>query len=236
MNTTTPRAVTALLALLPCAFLTGRAQDLHGGWTQDFHLSGRTLSPSGASRYFNLNPGFRLVLASPNTTLLITVLNETQRFGKVEARVVEERETVDGALYEVARNYYARDPATGDVFYFGEDVDFYRGGQVVTHKGSWRAYENGNRPGLIMPGTPSVGLRYAQELAPGVALDRAEITSVTATLDTPAGRLTDCVLIRETNPLEPGLAETKTYAPGLGLVQDQQLRLAHSDSVAPATK
>ena len=40
---------------------------------------------------------------------------------------------------------------------------------------------------MIMPGKVEVGLKYCQEIAPGVAEDRAEILSVNDTLDTPAG-------------------------------------------------
>jgi hypothetical protein len=143
----------------------------------------------------------------------------------IETRVVEERETEDGELVEVSRNYFAICNRTNSVIYFGEEVDIYEDGVIVGHEGEWLAGVDGARPGIIMPGTVLVGARYFQEVAPGVALDRAEIVSLTATVQTPAGRFTRCLRTRETTPLEPGEVEFKSYAPGIGLIQDEVLRL-----------
>ena len=44
------------------------------------------------------------------------------------------------------------------------------------HKGAWLADKNdknGAKAGLMMPGKPKVGMKYYQEIAPGVAMDRA---------------------------------------------------------------
>jgi hypothetical protein len=157
--------------------------------------------------------------------LTITVLNETRRIGKVETRIVEERHTEDGDLIEVSRNYFAICRQTNSVFYFGEEVDFIEDGAVVGHAGAWLAGVNGARPGLIMPGLALVGARYYQEIAPGVALDRAEIISIDEVLRTPAGRFTRCLKTVETTPLEPGATDFKVYAPGIGLIQDGPLLL-----------
>ncbi len=87
----------------------------------------------------------------------------------------------------MARNYFAICEQTKDVYYFGEDVDFYDDkGRVVKRDGTWLAGQNGNRAGLIMPGTPKVKMKYYQEIAPGVAMDRAEVVSVNETCRTPA--------------------------------------------------
>ena len=106
----------------------------------------------------------------------------------------------------------------------GEDVTFYEKGKVVNHAGSWKAYENGNRPGLIMPGDPKVGMKYYQELAPDIAMDRAEIISISETIKTPYGELKHCVKTKESSPIDP-VEEYKIYAPGIGLVQDQDMKL-----------
>ena len=66
--------------------------------------------------------------------------------------------------------------------------------------------------------------RYYQEVAPGVALDRAEVVSLTDTLKQPAGNFANCLKIEETTPLKAG-KEYKYYAPGIGLVQDDTLKL-----------
>ncbi|MBN1362390.1 MAG: hypothetical protein JW993_17475 [Sedimentisphaerales bacterium] len=206
------------------AVVAGCAASSSDDWTQDFGIEKRTLSAAGEGRYFVLKPGFQLVLEGGGEKIVITVLNETERVGSITTRVVEERETQDGRLTEVSRNYFAIDPATGDVFYFGEAVDEYENGQVVSHGGAWRADEPGCKPGLLVPGRPVGGDRYYQEIAPGKAMDPAESVSVTATLRTPAGLFTDCLKTEETSALKAGKS-LKTYAPGIGLIQDEDLLL-----------
>ena len=152
--------------------------------------------------------------------------NDTKTVEGVVTRVVEEREWKNGKLYEVARNYFAICEHTKDVYYFGEDVDFYDAkGNVVKHDGTWLAGQNGNRAGLIMPGMPKPKMKYYQEIAPGVAMDRAEVVSVNETCRTPAGVFKSCLKVKETSPLDRTMAEYKYHAPGIGLVQDEDLRL-----------
>ena len=69
----------------------------------------------------------------------ITFTDEEGESLTVLARVVEEREWKDGKLVEVSRNYYARCAQTSDIYYFGEDVDIYENGVVVSHDGTWLA-------------------------------------------------------------------------------------------------
>jgi hypothetical protein len=194
-------------------------------WQDRFDLARCTFATTGGNRYFVLEPGFQLVLEGGNTQLQITVLNETRSVDGVNTRIVEEREWKGGELYEVSRNYFAICEPTKDVFYFGEEVDFYEHGKIVRHDGSWLAGTGGNRAGLAMAGTPRAGMRYFQEVAPGVAMDRAEIASVSETCRTPVGTFRDCLKIREESPLEPGVTEYKYHAPDVGLVQDEDLIL-----------
>ena len=156
---------------------------------------------------------------------MVTVLDDTKVVGGVETRVVEERETHGGALAEVSRNYFAIDRRTKDLYYFGEDVDSYKDGKVVNHDGAWHHGAGGAKFGMMLPGTPAVGMRYYQEQAPGVAMDRAEVASVSGTLTVPAGTFSKCLRTEETTPLEPGTREYKVYAPGVGLVRDGALDL-----------
>jgi len=193
-------------------------------WQEEFNIAARKLTHTGENGYFILKPGFQIILASKNEELIISVLDETKEINGVTTRVVEEREEKNGELYEISTNFFAIDQETGDVFYFGEEVDFYKGGNVVGHSGEWLAYENGNQPGLIMPGAPEVGMKYYQELAPGVAMDRAEVLSISETFNTPAGEFRNCLVTRESSALESA-RERKTYAPGIGLIQDESLKL-----------
>jgi hypothetical protein len=203
-----------------------------GGWQEEFGLASRRLSDTGESTFFILKPGYRITLASGNSKLVITVLDETREINGISTRVVEEREEKNGALYEIARNFYAMDPATGDAFYFGEEVDFFKDGKVSGHAGAWLAFEGNNRPGLIMPGTPRVGMKYYQEIAPRVAMDRAEVLRLTETFKTPAGEFKNCLVTRESSQIDPAI-EQKTYAPGIGLIQDQALKLVSYGYVSP---
>jgi hypothetical protein len=177
------------------------------------------LSSTGRGTYCILEAGYKLHLQAGKNTLVVSALEETKLVDGVMTRVVEERETAGGQLAEVSRNYFAIDNATGDVYYFGEDVDEYKNGKVTGHEGAWLSGVNGATFGLIIPGAPRVGDRYYQESAPKVARDRAEVVSVTEEVKVPAGAFKNCLHTKETSALESG-TEDKYYAPGVGLVRD----------------
>ena len=80
------------------------------------------------------------------------------------------------------------------------------------------------RTPVFTPGECLVGAAYHQEYAPDHAMDRARIQSVNARIKTPAGKFSHCLKVWEENPLD-GDSETKTFAPGIGLVQDEGLLL-----------
>jgi hypothetical protein len=194
-------------------------------WQSAFPVDLNALATEGKSAYFVLEPGFQATFEGGGGKLVITVLDQTERVAGVATRVVEEREWKGRELVEVSRNYFAIEPKTGDVYYFGEDVDEYKHGKVVSHGGSWRHGTQGATFGLMMPGKPAAGMKFYQEQAKGVAMDRAEIVSVSETLKTPAGSFDRCVKTRETTPLEPLAREYKFYAPGIGLVRDGDMQL-----------
>ena len=194
-------------------------------WTAEFPIAKDELISTGRNPYFILEPGHYLILEGDNTRLIITVLNETKMVDGVETRVVEERELKSGELAEVSRNFYAISKRTNDVFYFGEDVNFYKDGQVVNHEGAWLAGLGDAKFGMIMPGQVSQNVAYYQELAPNVSMDRAKIVSMSETIETPAGKFTGCLKVEETTPLKSDTLEFKYYAPGIGLVRDGALKL-----------
>ena len=195
------------------------------GWTRQFRVEPQEWTSTGRNPYFVLEPGYTLTLEDGPTRLVITVLNDTRRVDNVETRVVEERETKNGQPVEVSRNYFAMSTRTNSVYYFGEDVDMYSNGKVTGHEGAWLAGVKGARFGLMLPGEPLLHARYYQEIAEGVAMDRAEVMSVTDTLKTPAGAFTNVLRTTESTPLELASKETKCYAPGIGLIQDGSLKL-----------
>ena len=221
-----------LLALSLALMLTGLAAPAGAlTFTKDFFIEQCTFSSIGRNTYFVLEPGYRLVLegfeGTEEVKLVITVLNATETVDGVETRVVREVETHDGELVEISRNFFAICNETGNVFYFGEEVDIYEGGVIVSHEGAWRAGQNGARPGVIIPGSPLLGARYFQEIAPDVAMDRAEVLQLNAVVGTPFGVFRRCLKTRETTPIEPDAKEFKVYAPGVGLVVDGTLFLTN---------
>ncbi len=197
-------------------------------FTDYFNTDSCTFLTSGRNTYFILEPGYQLTLRgiekNDTSLLIVTVLNETKRIGSVETRVVEEYESLNGKVKEVSRNYLAFCKQTGSIFYFGESVDNYKDGKISNHSGGWIA-EGKNHPGIFLPGMPLLGARYYQEIAPGVAMDRAEIISITEHKDTPAGSFSHVLKTEETTPLEPGDKEFKLYAPGIGLIKDENMLL-----------
>jgi len=194
-------------------------------YTRHFPIATCTFTATGRTPYWVLEPGHTLELQGKDTHLTITVLDATETVGGITARVVEERETEKGALVEVSRNYFAICKENNSVFYFGEDVDIYKNGKITSHEGAWRHGTGGATAGLMMPGLPLLGARYQQEVARGVAMDRAEITGVGEKLRTPYRVLDSVVVMRESSPLEPGASEIKAYAPGIGIVRDADLLL-----------
>ncbi|MDX5447411.1 MAG: hypothetical protein LPK47_03445 [Bacteroidota bacterium] len=204
---------------------------------EDFELEERTLVTSGRNPFFILEPGYVLEFAGmegdDSLSLVITVLEDTMKVGTTWTRVVEERELENGELVEISRNYFAIDLETRDVLYFGEEVDIYEDGVVTTHSGAWLA-EGENKPGLIMPGSPVIGKAYYQEIAPGIAMDRAMIMDMDEKFVCPAGTFTQVLRTNETSPLEPGSLSEKLYAPEIGLVMDGELNLVRYGLLDPS--
>jgi hypothetical protein len=193
-------------------------------WTDSFGEDNCEFSSVGRNRFFILEPGHQLVLQSRTEKVVITVLDKTEKIAGVETRVVEEREEENGELKEVSRNFFAICREHGDVFYFGEEVDSYKDGKIVGHPGQWRADRKDSRAGIMMPGTILLGARHYQEISPN-AMDRAEIITDGVTMKTPAVTFKNCIRVEETSGIDPGERCYKTYAPGVGLVQDEDLVL-----------
>ncbi len=174
-------------------------------WTKDFMVESHHFSPTGSNTYFILEPNYYLVLENNDTDererLVITVLDETKIVDGLETRIVEEKESVNGEIIEISRNYFAFDTNTSSIYYFGEEVDIYKNSEIVNHHGAWASGENGALFGLMIPG----------------------ILSISDTLSTPSENFTDCLVVEETTPLEPNAKDYKIYAPGIGLIKDGDL-------------
>ncbi|MEW6606476.1 MAG: hypothetical protein AB1414_03345 [bacterium] len=203
-------------------------------FTTDFRLEDCEFMAVGRNPYFILEPGYQLVLEGEENAdkfkVVSTVLYETENIslpniGVVKTGIVEDREWKNNELTEVSRNFYAICKRTNSVYYFGENVDKYENGEIVSHEGSWRAGVSGAKPGVMMPGIFLLGSRYYQEIAEGVAMDRGENVEMGLTITTEAGIFNACVKVRETTPLEPTAVGEKVYCPRVGLVVDDELKL-----------
>jgi hypothetical protein len=165
-------------------------------FTESLMQDSCSFAATGRNMYFILKPGYQLILEGhedkDSTRLVITVLTETKKIGNVETRVVEENESVNGKTIEISRNYFAFCKETSSIYYFGEEVDMYKDNKIVSHDGAWIA-EGKNKAGVMMPGLILPGARYYQEIAPGIAMDRAEIISTNEKLITQAGAFTNCL-------------------------------------------
>ncbi|MGH7564435.1 MAG: hypothetical protein ACREK5_08430 [Gemmatimonadota bacterium] len=202
---------------------SGAAQD--EGTTLDLSVcsasaGGFTLETTNP--YFPMTVGSEWVLEGGDERMVITVLDETEAVSGVTTRVIEEREFEDGDLVEVSRNFFAQ-ASDGTVCYFGEDVDNYEDGEIVSHESEWRADAPESRPGIIMPADPRPGMRFQMEIAPGAA-DAGEVVEVGSSVEVPAGSFTEAMRLKESNPLEDE-EEYKIYAKGVGILVDEDLEL-----------
>lgn len=174
------------------------------------------LGPTSVNPYFSLAPGERLEYAHGTHTEIVTVLDKTETIAGVQTRVIEDREWADGQLVESSLDYYAGDPRTGNVYYFGEDSTEYRNGQAVSHQGSWRAGTGGAHYGLMMPGQPRAGQAFYVARAPGSDMGHAKVVSVEKAVKVPAGMFQPCVYVRGTDATEPGVVEYRAYSRDVG--------------------
>ncbi len=223
--------ILAMSALLPCL---AQAQD--PVFTTDFNREGCTFATAGNNPFLPIWPGLSQTLEGEEEddegelveiSSVVTILTDTEVVDGVLTRVLEEVESEDGELTEISRNFVAVCRETGDVWYFGEDVDDYEDGEIVGHEGAWRAGIDGAKAGILMPGTPIIGARYFQEIAPGVAEDRGEITGMGAEYAVPAGTYSDTLEVVDTDALDPDPegGDLKVYAAGVGIIKDEDLEL-----------
>ncbi len=191
--------------------------------------------------YWKLEIGWRISLVGEEEgeeiRVNITVLDQTENITiggrNITTRVVTEEEYEDGELVEISYNYIAICNETYDIVYFGELSVEYEDNVAVGTPGSWRA-EGLNKPGILMPGIFRVGDRYWQEYAPeDEALDRGENIGINAVFGTPLGIFNSCVIVEDSNFLEPPRGEYKVYAPGIGMIADETLVITKKGYVTP---
>ena len=147
----------------------------------------------------------------------VTVTHRRKTILGIEATVVHDVVSEDGAVIEDTYDWYAQD-RDGNVWYLGEDTKEYRRGEVVGTNGSWEAGVDGAQAGVVMPSDPEVGMAYRQEYYAGEAEDAGEILSLDEDVEVPYGSFEGILKTRDTTPLEPDVVEEKYYAREIGPV------------------
>lgn len=187
-----------------------------------------SLDPAGFTTeidnpYWPMEPGTRWSYverdaAAGELTVDVTVTNETKLIANgIEARVIRDTVYRGGEIVEDTFDWYAQD-AAGAIWYLGEDTAEFEHGQIVSREGSFEAGADGALPGIAVPAHPVPGMEYRQEYSAGVAEDNGAVLSVEELVEVPYGRFDGALLTRDTNALEPDVAELKLYAPGIGPV------------------
>jgi hypothetical protein len=146
-------------------------------------------------------------------------LHKKFKLGKqtVQALAVEDREIENGQVAEVAIDYFAQ-ADDGTVLYLGEEVDEYKNGKIVGHSGSWMLGRDTKIPGVLFPGTATLGDKFRSEDVSKEIREDDEVMALAETVTTPAGIFRDCIKVKER--LADGAIEFKYYAKGVGVVRE----------------
>lgn len=107
----------------------------------------------------------------------ITVLDDTETIAGVETRVVEEKESIEGEIVEISRTFVVQ-ASDGTVCHYGEEAGGYRDGDLIGHRGAWKAGENCAQPGILMPADLIAGTSHQQENAPGMCVGQSDFDTV----------------------------------------------------------
>lgn len=182
--------------------------------------------------FFPFVPGSVKVLRGSSdgarTTVADVYMPTTRQFDvggvSVTCRLLQETEFEDGELVEISYNWFA-EADDGSVYYFGEVVDNYEDGVIVDNEGSWLVGGPVGDdppetfavavPALFMPANPEAGDTYKPEDVPGGPNETDTVKRVIAKVKVPGGAFPACLEVGE---VSDGSAETKWYAPGVGVV------------------
>lgn len=196
------------------------------------------------NKYFKLPVGRQLVYEVETEEGLerieITILDETKKLMDVKTRVYLDRVWLDTngdkkfsktELIELTLDYLAQNTKTGDVWYFGEDVNNYQDGKLVDHSGSWLAGKDGALPGIWVKGKSKVGDSYLQEYYAGEAEDTRDVVATGITVKTKKATYRDCVQFFDWTPLDDASLEYKYYCAGSvnALVAAEHLTAPHDE-------
>jgi len=185
--------------------------------------------PVGAVKLFAVQQGHT------DAEVMDVYLGDTRTFewggGEVECRILQEVEYEEGELVEISSNYFAQ-ADDGTVHYFGEVVDIYEDGDIVSHEGSWLVggpalpsdppgTGTAGDPAIFMPANPEVGDQFKPEDLYPLVDETVEVIKVGKTVRVAAGLFWNCIRVLETTMLSDD-TETKWYGPGVGVIQTKE--------------
>ena len=209
-----------------CQFLGGK------GW--DPEINRANFSTNIDNPYFPLKPGttyeYQAHTADGLITNFVRVTHKTKVILGVTCVEVHDTVFLNGQKTEDTLDWYAQDQE-GNVWYFGEDSEDLTNGRVSSLQGSWTAGVHGAEPGIIMEAHPKVGDAYRQELLLNQAEDFARVLSLDKSIKVPVGSFDNCLETTESSGVEPGAVEFKFYAPGIGVVFDNDVSGREKDSL-----
>lgn len=161
----------------------------------------------------------------------VEVLVEERAFPEVDAVTVRSDTTLGGEPIRGSTGWYAQD-STGDVWQFGKEACQHENGQCTITEGSWEWTGGDARPGIVLPASPEPGGEpYYEVYYEDHVEDVAEVLALGESVTVPAGSFEDCVKIRQTSKLDPGLERVKYWCPvvGVALVEDGDVRMELMD-------
>ena len=229
VRTATAAALVAVVAIGGAALPSARRAEASSPVTPAVFTAPLAIT----NTYFPFTPGAVKVLTGRDGRDRLTdvdLYSETTRdfvlgAATVRCRVLYEMAFTDGGLVEISRNHFAQ-ADDGTVYYFGEVVEIYQDGAIVSHDGSWLVGGPGagdpaetmtvTAPAVFMPANPEPGDVYQPEAVPGGPQETDTIRRVARTVKVPAGKYTGCIEVLE---VTSDARETKWYAPGVGVIR-----------------
>ncbi len=176
--------------------------------------------------YLPLAPGNRIVLSGTTVDegeeldhqLRYVVTDLTKEILGVDTVVVWIEDYSDDELVEVEIAFYAQDDL-GNVWFFGEHPEEYEDEQRIDAP-TWIAGVAGAYPGIAMYADPaSATTAYFQGWGPAVEWsDFANVEKVGEKVCVEIGCYADSIVIAESSLDEAGIAQLKSYAPGVGTI------------------
>lgn len=179
------------------------------------------------NQYLPLAPGNRIVLSG--TTLdegeelahqvRYVVTDLTKEIVGIQTVVVWIEDYSDDELVEVEIAFYAQDDA-GNVWFFGEHPEEYEDEELIGSP-TWIAGVDGAFPGIAMHAGPEAGgAAYFQGWGPAVEWnDFAQVESIDDEICIELGCFPGSITIAESSLDEEGIAQVKSYAPGIGNIE-----------------